>query len=89
MLANTKQVRNVIRSAMAKVGATAWSSYTNGAKNGPNGPRYVGFGIARVQVNQVAVEARRIASDLGYTNVFRVTLSFTGRSYIRSTTVLA
>ena len=90
--ANTKQVRSVIRQAMKNLRITySPSSWTNGSKN-LNGARYVGFKFSGRDVDRVADEARDIARELGYSNVFRTTDStktFYGAHYVRVTTVLA
>ena len=90
--ANTKQVRSVIRQAIKSLGIVySPSSWTNGSKN-KNGTRHVGFQFAGRDVDRVAIRARHIARELGYTNVFRTTDStnkFYGSHYVRVTTVLA
>jgi hypothetical protein len=95
MIANTKQVRKVIRQAVKNLGVVYTpSSWTNGYKN-KDGTRNVGFCFSGSDVDRVAIKARHIARELGYTNEFRVTdaskkkLRFYGGHYVRVTTVLA
>lgn len=71
MYANTKQMRFVIRTAIAKVGAVSGVTYTDMDRSFPTATRYVGFYIKNGKAAEVVAEARKICATIGYTNTVR------------------
>jgi hypothetical protein len=86
MLANTKQIRTIIKQAIVNCGAHSSGSWTEGADRGTR-TRYVGyqFGIETAKV--VAKEARILAAKAGYENDIRTSASkgYYSAGYVRVT----
>jgi hypothetical protein len=85
MLANTKQMREIVKAAADAVDANIWGKWTDklqGLK--ADGPwRYVVFSIGGCREQRVAKEVRKRLAALGYDNDVRTT-----EGYVRTTAIM-
>lgn len=97
MIANTKQIRRVINSAIKDIGTKPYRTWTDGGDRRIGDTRYVCYQIPGNTVEDVAAQTRILAEQFGYTNEIRVTDSndrvptnFRSRGhYIRVTTSIS